>query len=279
MVRKLKEIIDISKEFVTEELSFEEIKWLLKDIFSLQDYELITKKNDYFDDEKYFALLKKANDIPVAYLLGYQTFFGYKFDVNKNVLIPRNETEELVLMCLNYIEKAKYNSINIIEIGSGSGCISISLKKELDKKSIESKITSGDISLEAIEISTLNAKNLNAEVEFVVSDCLDNILNEDCDIIISNPPYITKDEFVSQRVLKNEPKIALFSSDNGIEVYEKIFRECHRFKSLKALFFEISPSIENDLKIIQKQYLPLFEIVFIKDINGFVRFATIIKND
>ena len=141
MVRKLKEIIDISKEFVTEELSFEEIKWLLKDIFSLQDYELITKKNDYFDDEKYFALLKKANDIPVAYLLGYQTFFEYKFKVNKNVLIPRNETEELVLMCLNYIEKAKYNSLNIIEIGSGSGCISISLKKELDKKNIESKIT------------------------------------------------------------------------------------------------------------------------------------------
>lgn len=277
MVRKLKEIIDISKEFVTEELSFEEIKWLLKDIFSLQDYELITKKNYYFDDEKYFDLLKKANEIPVAYLLGYQTFFGYQFKVNKNVLIPRNETEELVLMCLNYTEKSKYNSINVIEIGSGSGCISISLKKELDKKNIESKITSGDISLEAIEISKLNAKNLNAEVKFVVSDCLDNILNEDCDIIISNPPYITKDEFVSQRVLKNEPKIALFSSDNGIEVYEKIFQECHRFKSLKALFFEISPSIENDLKIIQKQYLPLFEIEFIKDINGFVRFATIIK--
>ena len=118
MNRKLKDIIQESKKYITEELSFEEIKWLLKDIFSLEDYELITRNNDIFDAAmEYFAnpkphtnlyiILKKANDIPVSYLLGYQDFYGYRYNVNKNVLIPRNETEELINYCLEYIKKNK----------------------------------------------------------------------------------------------------------------------------------------------------------------------------
>ena len=90
MNKKLKDIIQESKKYITEELSFEEIKWLLKDIFSLEEYELIAKSNDIFDDEKFMTLLKKANDVPASYLLGYQDFYGYRYQVNKNVLIPRN---------------------------------------------------------------------------------------------------------------------------------------------------------------------------------------------
>ena len=240
MNRKLKDIIQESKKYITEELSFEEIKWLLKDIFSLEDYELITRNNDIFDDEKFMTLLKKANDIPVSYLLGYQDFYGYRYNVNKNVLIPRNETEELINYCLEYIKKNNYKKIKILEIGTGSGCICITLNKELDKLNIDNEITS-------------------------------------CDII-SNPPYIEKNEFVSKRVLNNEPHIALFSDETGLEIYKKIFSQINKFINLKALFFEISPCIEQGLELLKNKYCSNFCSQYKKDINGFNRFAIYFKD-
>lgn len=280
MRRKLKDIIIESKKYISEELSFEEIKWLLKDIFSLEEYQLITLKEEYFDDDdEYFTLLKKAEIVPVSYLLGYQDFFSYRFKVNKNVLIPRNETEELVKNTLEYIVNNKYNSINILEIGSGSGCISITLKKELEKLKIKSKIISCDISPEALEIAKENAENLNADVQFVLSDCLENIKDNDFDLIISNPPYISKNEYVSPRVLANEPKMALFSDETGLEIYEKIFYQSLKISSLKAFFFEISPEIIDGLEKLKKHYYKDFTSNYLKDINGLIRYAHFIKND
>lgn len=279
MRRKLKDIIIESKKYISEELSFEEIKWLLKDIFSLEEYQLITLKEEYFDDDEYFVLLKKAKTIPVSYLLGYQDFFSYRFKVNKNVLIPRNETEELVKDTLEYIVNNKYNSINILEIGSGSGCISITLKKELEKLKIKSKIISCDISLKALEIASENAERLNADVKFVLSDCLENIKDNDFDLIISNPPYISKNEYVSPRVLANEPKIALFSDETGLEIYERIFSQSLKISSLKAFFFEISPEIIDGLEKLKNHYYKDFTSNYLKDINGLIRYAHFIKKD
>lgn len=279
MRRKLKDIIIESKKYISEELSFEEIKWLLKDIFSLEEYQLITLKEEYFDDDEYFTLLKKAETVPVSYLLGYQDFFSYRLKVNKNVLIPRNETEELVKNTLEYIVNNKYNSINILEIGSGSGCISIVLKKELEKLKIKSKIISCDISLEALKIAKENAKRLNADVQFVLSDCLENIKDNDFDLIISNPPYISKNEYVSPRVLANEPKIALFSDETGLEIYERIFSQSLKISSLKAFFFEISPEIIDGLEKLKNHYYKDFTSDYLKDINGLIRYAHFIKKD
>lgn len=279
MRRKLKDIIIESKKYISEELSFEEIKWLLKDIFSLEEYQLITLKEEYFDDDEYFVLLKKAETIPVSYLLGYQDFFSYRFKVNKNVLIPRNETEELVKNTLEYIVNNKYNSINILEIGSGSGCISITLKKELEKLKIKSKIISCDISLKALEIALENAERLNADVKFVLSDCLENIKDNYFDLIISNPPYISKNEYVSPRVLANEPKIALFSDETGLEIYERIFSQSLKISSLKAFFFEISPEIIDGLEKLKNHYYKDFTSDYLKDINGLIRCAHFIKKD
>lgn len=279
MRRKLKDIIIESKKYISEELSFEEIKWLLKDIFSLEEYQLITLKEEYFDDDEYFVLLKKAKTIPVSYLLGYQDFFSYRFKVNKNVLIPRNETEELVKNTLEYIVNNKYNSINILEIGSGSGCISITLKKELEKLKIKSKIISCDISLKALEIASENAERLNADVKFVLSDCLESIKDNDFDLIISNPPYISKNEYVSPRVLANEPKIALFSDETGLEIYERIFSQSLKISSLKAFFFEISPEIIDGLEKLKNHYYKDFTSNYLKDINGLIRYAHFIKKD
>lgn len=278
MNKRLKEIIQESKKYITEELSFEEIKWLLKDIFSLEEYELITKSNDIFDDEKFMTLLKKANDIPVSYLLGYQDFYGYRYQVNKNVLIPRNETEELINYCLEYIKKNNYKKIKILEIGTGSGCICITLNKELNKLNIDNEITSCDISNEALKVAKQNALILNSNINFIESDVFSNLINYDYDLIISNPPYIEKNEFVSKRVLNNEPHIALFSDETGLEIYQKIFSQINKFINLKALFFEISPCIEQGLELLKNKYCPNFNSQYKKDINGFIRFAIYLKD-
>ena len=278
MNKRLKEIIQESKKYITEELSFEEIKWLLKDIFSLEEYELITKSNDIFDDEKFMTLLKKANDVPVSYLLGYQDFYGYRYQVNKNVLIPRNETEELINYCLEYIKKNNYKKIKILEIGTGSGCICITLNKELNKLNIDNEITSCDISNEALKVAKQNALILNSNINFIESDVFSNLINYDYDLIISNPPYIEKNEFVSKRVLNNEPHIALFSDETGLEIYQKIFSQINKFINLKALFFEISPCIEQGLELLKNKYCPNFNSQYKKDINGFIRFAIYLKD-
>lgn len=278
MNKKLKDIIQESKKYITEELSFEEIKWLLKDIFSLEEYELIAKSNDIFDDEKFMTLLKKANDVPVSYLLGYQDFYGYRYNVNKNVLIPRNETEELINYCLEYIKKNNYKKIKILEIGTGSGCICITLNKELNKLNIDNEITSCDISNEALKVAKQNALILNSNINFIESDVFSNLINYDYDLIISNPPYIEKNEFVSKRVLNNEPHIALFSDETGLEIYKKIFSQINKFINLKALFFEISPCIEQGLELLKNKYCPNFNSQYKKDINGFIRFAIYLKD-
>lgn len=278
MNKRLKEIIQESKKYITEELSFEEIKWLLKDIFSLEEYELITKSNDIFDDEKFMTLLKKANDVPVSYLLGYQDFYGYRYQVNKNVLIPRNETEELINYCLEYIKKNNYKKIKILEIGTGSGCICITLNKELNKLNIDNEITSCDISNEALKVAKQNALILNSNINFIESDVFSNLINYDYDLIISNPPYIEKNEFVSKRVLNNEPHIALFSDETGLEIYQKMFSQINKFINLKAMFFEISPCIEQGLELLKNKYCSNFNSLYKKDINGFIRFAIYLKD-
>lgn len=278
MNKKLKDIIQESKNYITEELSFEEIKWLLKDIFSLEEYELIAKSNDIFDDEKFMTLLKKANDVPVSYLLGYQDFYGYRYQVNKNVLIPRNETEELINYCLEYIKKNNYKKIKILEIGTGSGCICITLNKELNKLNIDNEITSCDISNEALKVAKQNALILNSNINFIESDVFSNLINYDYDLIISNPPYIEKNEFVSKRVLNNEPHIALFSDETGLEIYQKMFSQINKFYNLKAMFFEISPCIEQGLELLKNKYCPNFNSQYKKDINGFIRFAIYLKD-
>ncbi len=269
MKKILKDIILEAKKYVTNDLTFEEIKWLLQDELSLKDYELITLKNEYFECDDFFLKLNKAQTIPVSYLLNYQNFYGYKFYVDSNVLIPRNETEQLVEMVLNFIKESKMQSVKIVEIGSGSGCISIALNKELEKNNIINDIISGDISLEALKIANKNSNSLKSNVKFILSNCLDNITG-DFDILVSNPPYINKNNYVSKRVLENEPHIALFAEEDGLIVYKKIFSQA---KNINALFFEISPDLVEGLEKLKDKYLKNYTSQYLKDINGFIRFA------
>lgn len=152
----------------------------------------------YLPSDKLEDGIKRLNNgEPVQYIVGNVDFYGYKINVNKNVLIPRFETEELVFKTINLIKKNLNENIKVLDIGTGSGCISIALKKEIPGLDI----TAVDISEDALVVAKNNALENNCEINFIKSDLFNNI-DDKYDLIISNPPYISYDEQIMDIVKK-----------------------------------------------------------------------------
>ena len=178
---------------------------------------------------------------PVQYVLGEADFFGLKFKVNPNVLIPRPETEELVEWVIAIAKQNPVNELNILDIGTGTGCIPVALAKTLTSANIEAcDISEGALQL-ANENNTLNA----TEVKFFKLDILNESLNDNSyDIIISNPPYIAQTEKndLAQNVLNFEPHLALFAPAEDALIFYKVIAEkaYAALKSNGALLFEIN---------------------------------------
>ena len=213
------------------------------------------------------------NGEPVQYIVGNVNFYGNEIKVNKNVLIPRFETEELVEYTISYIKKMFKEKINIIDLGTGSGCIAITLKKK-----INSNVSAIDISKEALEVARENAKKNKVEINFIQNDMLDNIIDK-FDVIISNPPYISKNEEIQDIVRKNEPSLALYADNEGLYYYEKIIKQSK--KNLKEKFiiaFEIGYMQGDKIKKLAEQNYPKAEVVLKKDLQGKDRFIFIINN-
>ena len=206
--------------------------------------------------------LKKG--IPVQYIVGNVSFYGYTINVNKNVLIPRFETEELVENTLQYINKHFKGNIKVLEIGTGSGCISIALKKENNNLDI----TSTDISKKALKVAKNNAKENNVNINFINTNIYDGI-NDKFDIIISNPPYISKEEKIMDIVYNNEPHIALFADNNGLYFYEEILKNIKSIIKDKYLIaFEIGEKQGKSLKKLSERYLSDSNIIVKKDMQN-----------
>ncbi len=184
---------------------------------------------------------------PVQYVLHEAWFFGLKFYVDQNVLIPRPETEELVELIL---KQPDLNHPKILDVGCGSGCIAITLKKKLPAATIFGL----DISAEALNISKKNASLNQVSIEFIKADILNlnkDIVFPDFDIIVSNPPYIRKSEasLMNLNVLNFEPHQALFVPDNNPLIFYKAIA-AFSLKHLKKdgkLFFEINESLSNEI--------------------------------
>ena len=185
------------------------------------------------------ALAKLKQEIPIQYIVEKTEFYGLPFYVNENVLIPRPETEELVHWALEDFEKTE--TITILDIGTGSGCIAISLAKNIKNAVVYAL----DISEKALLIAKKNAKLNNVPIQFLNCNILEiNILNCKFDIIISNPPYIRELEKaeIKNNVLKHEPSIALFvENNNALIFYEAIARFAKKnLKQNGFLYFEIN---------------------------------------
>lgn len=199
--------------------------------------------------ELYLTELK--NQKPIQYLLGVTEFYGLEFQVNPNVLIPRSETEELVDWIIRE-NKAK-TDLKILDIGTGSGCIAISLAKNL-----KAEVFAFDISGDALQTAQINSDKNQTFVHFIEFDILNDVWEgEKFDIIVSNPPYVReleKDE-INPNVLENEPHLALFVSDkNSLIFYEKItdFAKEHLSEN-GQLFFEINQYLGQETAAIPQQ--------------------------
>ena len=199
--------------------------------------------NMILEKELKHDLIKISSGTPVQYVLNKEFFYDSVFYVNENVLIPRPETEELVDLIIK--SEMKFKSQNILDIGTGSGCIAILL----DKK-IKGKVDALDISANAILVAKKNNVLLNANVNFFKSDILNYVAQKKYDIIVSNPPYIPKKDinYVSDNVKKNEPSLALYVDNDPLYFYKKILNFSYSNLNKKGkLYFEINSLYSDEL--------------------------------
>ena len=208
-------------------------------------------------------------EVPVQYLLGKTSFYGLDFEVNPTVLIPRSETEELVDWIIKSLKSRIGNSkLKILDIGTGSGCIAISLAKNIEN----AQVFAIDISDKALATAKKNAEVNKVEVTFIQQNILDTAdLNQNFDIIVSNPPYVRnlEKQEIKKNVLNNEPHLALFVEDNDALIfYKKIAKLAQQSLSQNGeLFFEINQYLGQEMiEMLEKMNFHTIELR--KDIYG-----------
>lgn len=209
------------------------------------------------------AIKRLENGEPLQYIVGNQDFYGYIINVDKRVLIPRRETEELVEEVIN--RSTNFTELKIADIGTGSGAISIALSKELN-----TKVVATDISIDAIEVAKENVKENNADVEVFQGDMLEPLIKNDIkvNILVSNPPYIKEDEEIEKVVYNNEPHLALYAKEEGIEFYRKILEDCSKVLEDKFLVaFEIGETQGNVVRELAYKYLKNIKVEIKKDLS------------
>ena len=232
------------------------------------DYNLLKSIYPNNMDE---ILSKLKSNYPVQYLIGYVDFYGYKINVDNRVLIPRFETEGLVNETIKLI-KENINNPKIIDIGTGSGCIAITLSKELNIK-----VDAIDISKPALDLATENAILNTANINFYQKDIKNCTFDSQYNVIISNPPYVKENSEVDPKT-KFEPQNALFAKDNGLEFYEAILKQSLNILEKRNLIaFEIGYDEAESIKTLAKKYYPNSIIIIKKDLANLDRYIFIVN--
>ena len=227
----------------------------------------------YYNGNINDAIKLLDSGIPVQYIVGNVDFYGYNFVVNNNVLIPRFETEELVSRTIKYIGKFFDNNVSIVDLGCGSGCIAITLSKELNIS-----VDAVDISKNALEVAKQNNEINKGNVTFYQGNMLEP-LSKKYDVIISNPPYISYDEDIEEVVRKNEPHIALYADNDGLYSYDYILKNCRDYLNDKFLIaFEIGCTQGKFVKNLALKYLGNVSVFIEKDLSDRDRFVFIFSD-
>lgn len=240
-----------------------------KELTYLEKYLKETGNNQKIDYDKVLCELKAGK--PIQYIIGNVNFYGNTIEVNESVLIPRFETELLVEKTITKIKKYFPNQkVSIIDLGTGSGCIAISLKKNLD-----ATVDALDISKDALELAKINAQKNNTEINFI-NDDMTTYQEKKYDIIISNPPYIRFDEHIMDIVKNNEPQVALYAKEDGLYYYRKILENITNITNDKFLIcFEIGLNQSTTIVDIAKKHLDNVFITVEKDYSDKQRFIFI----
>lgn len=225
---------------------------------------------------KYLNLVIKYHDgFPLGYILGYSFFKNNKIFIDQNVLIPRNETELLVEKTLFYINKFfDSDSLDILDLATGSGCIAISIALENSKWNI----TASDVSIQALSVAKINQKFYHLKnIKLIQSDLFQNLDNQKFNIIISNPPYIDKNaNNYNINNLQHEPELALFADNYGLDFYQRIFASVLKFtKKDFFIAFEIGFDQKESLEKLLKKNFDNYFYWFEKDYSSHFRFLFI----
>lgn len=238
----------------------------------MNDTELIKK---YLPKSKWKDSIRKLETgYPVQYIIGNVEFYNLIIDINENVLIPRFETEYLVDKTIKYLKKLNINNPQILEVGTGSGCIAIALYKN-----IACSIESIDINPLATNVAISNAKKNNAIINFIVEDINTYKSDKKFDLIISNPPYVPYNSEVSDNI-KYEPQNAIYAGEDGTYYYRVILEKLHdNLKDNYLIAFEIGDKEGSKIINIAKHYLPNSYVYVEKDLNNFERYVFITNRD
>ena len=255
----------------------DEARLLLSLLMDYDTLELNLHLNDVVDpgiEEKFKdAVILMKQGKPLQYVLSNAPFYGHDFYVNKNVLIPRFDTEVLVEEANKLITK-KFDKAKVLDLCTGSGCIGITLKLLNDNLDV----TLSDISKDALEVAKINNNKFNLDLEIIESDLFNNI-NDKYDVITCNPPYISHEEEIMDLVKNNEPHLALYADDDGLFYYKKIFKEIKSYLNENyILFFELNSEKVKEIMDLAKNSFNNDRITIKQDLNGLDRVLIIESN-
>ncbi len=239
-----------------------EAEWLVALSLGIKRSEVYENKELSHIEEKCFlnALDKRLKGMPLAYIFNSQEFYGYTFFVDSSVLIPRPETEELVLWALEYIS----GDMSVLDVGTGSGAIAVAIKKQSN-----ARVVAVDVSEKVLKVAKRNALKNNAEIEFVKSNLFDGLSGRKFDVIISNPPYVSDEEYegLEEEVKNFEPKVALCGGKDGLNFYREITAKAPAYLNENGLiFFEIGyKQAQSVKKLLERNFC---DIEIKKDLEG-----------
>jgi release factor glutamine methyltransferase len=256
------------------------VKRLLLHFSQMDSAELLLHFDEEMPQEMYNDFLYAVDryiikNIPVQHIIGYEYFFGHKFMVNSDVLIPRFETEELVGHTLKLYDDVFDNQeVNVLDVGTGSGCLAVTLSVEEPHMHVDAV----DISSEALTVAKHNNETLGGNVRFFLGDLLQPVQGNTYDILISNPPYIPNDEYVEELVKGNEPHLALFGGKDGLDFYRKIVEGAKDVLNERFIIaFEHAYNTSKKIKNMLKKEFPHTEIIQYKDMQGKDRMTFCVK--
>jgi release factor glutamine methyltransferase len=273
------EALTRASSFLEENKREKEVaRYLLQHVLQKNYSELMMTIYDEITPEAYQTfwsyIEEHATGRPFQYITGQESFYGRDFLVNEHVLIPRPETEELIEEVKNRVARLfeEHKTLKIADIGTGSGAIALTVKKEISN----AEVTATDISAEALVVAKKNAERLEAKVEFKQGDLIAPIADQKWDIILSNPPYIGSHEAesLSDTVIDYEPHLALFAAEDGLQLYRKMTEQLPEIMNAPSFIgFEIGyaqgPAVQ---KMLQNAF-PLADVEIVQDINQKNRFV------
>jgi len=251
---------------------------LMQHLYETNYTGLMMRIHEEMPEEKWLAFQQMveehAKGRPVQYITGTEEFYGRTFMVDESVLIPRPETEELVLGAITRMKKlfGEKKELKLADIGTGSGIIAITMKLEWPN----AKVVATDISEAALNMAKRNAERLHADIDFRLGDLTEPIANEKWDVILSNPPYIAHHEAkeMSDVVLEHEPHLALFAEDDGLQCYKRLAQTLPPLLNQPALIgVEIGYNQGEAVAELFKSSFPQAQIEIVKDINQKNRFV------